>query len=231
MAYSSGQKFHVNGSAGSRTNGTVKSQSNGVDSVGTRQAAGLGPGVSTATPIAVCGMALRLPGGLTNPQQLWEFLLAGGDARTRVPESRYNVSAYHSKTGRPGTVATEYGYFLDESVKLGALDTSRFSFSRAELESADPQQRLMLEVVRECLDDAGEVGFRGRTIGCYMGCYGEDWLEIQSRDPQQSGPSKVDGYNDFMLSNRISYEMDLRGPRYAYFTYYYFLPLATLRAC
>ncbi|RYP89225.1 hypothetical protein DL769_000149 [Monosporascus sp. CRB-8-3] len=212
MDDSSGQHSHINSAVVPDTNGTFGSQRNGVDSAVTSQAAGLGPGASAVTPIAVCGMALRLPGGLASPQQLWDFLLAKGDARVRVPESRYNVSAYHSKSGRPGTVATEYGYFLDESVKLGALDTSRFSFSRAELESADPQQRLMLEVVRECLDDAGEVGFRGRSIGCYMGCYGEDWLEIQSRDPQQSGPSKVDGYNDFMLSNRVSYEMDLRGP-------------------
>ena len=28
------------------------------------------------TPIAICGMAVRLPAGLNNPQQLWDFLLA-----------------------------------------------------------------------------------------------------------------------------------------------------------
>jgi acyl transferase domain-containing protein len=165
-------------------------------------------------PIAICGMALRLPGGLESPSQLWDFLLAKGDARSRVPESRYNISAYHSPSKRPGTIVTEYGYFLHDSIKLGALDASRFSLSRAELESADPQQRQMLEVVRECFDDAGETSFRNRPIGCYMGCYGEDWLELQNRDPQQTGANRVDGYSDFMLSNRISYEMDLHGPRY-----------------
>ncbi|KAI2820032.1 hypothetical protein CBS115989_3941 [Aspergillus niger] len=164
------------------------------------------------SPIAICGMALRLPGGLGSPQDLWDFLIAKGDARSRVPESRYNVSAFHSPSKRPGTVVTEYGYFLDESIKLGALDASRFSLSRAELEAADPQQRQMMEVVRECFDDAGEVNFRARPIGCYMGCYGEDWLELQNKDPQQNGMNRVDGYSDFMLSNRVSYEMDLRGP-------------------
>jgi acyl transferase domain-containing protein len=159
-------------------------------------------------------MALRLPGGLENPQQLWDFLLANGDARGRVPESRYNIATYYSPSGRPGTIGTEYGYFLDDSVKLGALDASRFSLSRAELEFADPQQRRMLEVVRECFDDAGEVGFKRSLIGCYMGSYGEDWLEMQNRDPQRSGINKLDGYGDFALSSRISYEMDLRGPRY-----------------
>lgn len=117
-------------------------------------------GSSPDSPIAICGMALRLPGGLASPQEFWDFLVAKGDARGRVPKSRYNISAYHSTSGRPGTIATEYGYFLDESVKLGSLDASRFSLSRAELEFADPQQRLMLEVVREALDEAGEMDFK-----------------------------------------------------------------------
>lgn len=41
------------------------------------------PGVE---PIAICGMAIRLPGGLHTPQQFWDFLVAKGDARGRVPE-------------------------------------------------------------------------------------------------------------------------------------------------
>lgn len=110
--------------------------------------------------VAICGMALRLPGGIATPQEFWEFLLNKGDARGRVPESRYNVSAFYSDSLKPGDVVTEHGYFLDESVKLGSLDASRFSMTRAELESSDPQQRLMLEVVREALDDAGEVNFK-----------------------------------------------------------------------
>jgi hypothetical protein len=112
------------------------------------------------TPIAICGMALRLPGALSSPEELWDFLLNKGDGRCRVPETRYNVNAYHSTSKRPGTVASKYGYFLDESVRLGCLDTNRFSLTRAELELADPQHRLMLEVTREALDDAGETNFK-----------------------------------------------------------------------
>ena len=177
-------------------------------------------GVASAStgdcPIAICGMALRLPGGLRTPQQLWDFLLAKGDARTRVPESRYNVSAFHSPSGKPGTVKTEYGYFLDESMDLRSLDTSFFTMTRAELERTDPHQRQMLEVVRECMEDAGEVNWRGRRIGCYMGSFGEDWCEMFAKETQQYGMYRVSGYGDFMLSNRVSYEMDLQGPRYIY---------------
>ncbi|KAH0435679.1 polyketide synthase [Colletotrichum camelliae] len=214
----------ANGHTNGRTNGNTNGHSNGgMDDHSPKNGNGVGRDTpspvtssSTATkppvPIAICGMALRLPGGLETPQDLWDFLMAKGDARSRVPESRYNISAYHSDSGRPGTIATQYGYFLDDDVKLGSLDAARFSLSRAELEFADPQQRRMLEVVREAFDDAGVVDFKGRTIGCYMGSYGEDWLEMQNRDHQQSGVNRVDGYSDFMLSSRISYEMDLKGP-------------------
>ncbi|KAK4184985.1 hypothetical protein QBC35DRAFT_32555 [Podospora australis] len=193
----------VNGLNGANgTNGYTNGHSNGATESATKP----------LIPVAICGMALRLPGNLETPQDLWDFLIAKGDARSRVPESRYNISAYHSDSGRPGTIATQYGYFLDDSVKLGSLDATRFSLSRAELEFAGPEQRRMLEVVREALDDAGETNFKGRPIGCYMGSYGEDWLEMQNRDHQQTGVNRVDGYSDFMLSARISYEMDLQGP-------------------
>ena len=115
-------------------------------------------------PIAICGMSLRLPGGLSSAEEFWEFLLNKGDARTRVPESRYNIDAYYTGSKQAGSIASEYGYFLGENVDLKALDTSRFSLSRAELEFADPQQRRLLEVVREAFDDAGDVSFRVSSI-------------------------------------------------------------------
>ncbi|KAL9042115.1 MAG: hypothetical protein Q9214_003881, partial [Letrouitia sp. 1 TL-2023] len=168
--------------------------------------------VEQSIPIAICGMALRLPGGSASPQEFWDFLINKGDARSRVPESRYNVSVYHRTDQKPGAIASEYGYFLDESVKLGAFDSSRFSLSRAELEYADPQQRRLLEVVREAFDDAGDVTFRGKAIGCYVGNMGEDWGEMMNRDPLSHGANRIDGYNDWMLGNRISYEFGLKGP-------------------
>nr|ALQ32761.1 putative polyketide synthase [Fusarium aywerte] len=204
---------HTNGHINGHVNGHQNGHTSGVNGNGVAHSPSPSlPQKDSPVPIAICGMALRLPGGLESPQDLWDFLLSKGDARSRVPESRYNISAYHSDSGRPGTIATQYGYFLDDNVKLGSLDAARFSLSRAELEFADPQQRRMLEVVREAFDDAGEIDFKGRSIGCYMGSYGEDWLEMQNRDHQQSGVNRVDGYSDFMLSSRISYEMDLKGP-------------------
>lgn len=109
----------------------------------------------------------------------------GGDARGRVPSSRYNVAAFHDPTGKHGTVITEYGYFLEEDI--GALDTSFFSMPRTEVERTDPQQGLMLELTRECVEDAGQTAWRGMRIGCYMGSLGEDWCEMFARETQNRG--------------------------------------------
>jgi acyl transferase domain-containing protein/SAM-dependent methyltransferase len=171
------------------------------------------PGHSSAVePIAICGIALRLPGGISTPAQFWDFLMNKGDARGPVPSTRFNVSSYYSKSGKPGYVKATHGYFLDESVDLGALDTTFFTMPKQEIERADPQQRLLLEVARECLDSAGETEYRGKSIGTYIGTFGEDWLENFSKDSQAPATYKLTGYGDFVLSNRISYEYDLKGP-------------------
>lgn len=164
------------------------------------------------SPIAICGMALRLPGGLHSSQDLWDFLLAKGDSRGPIPETRYRSSAFVSRSKKAGTVEADSGYFLD-GIDLGSLDASFFSMTQTELERTDPQQRQLLEVARECLENAGETNWRGSKIGCYIGSFGEDWCEMMAKDPQQYGLYRISGTGDFVLSNRISYEWDLTGPR------------------
>lgn len=165
-------------------------------------------------PIAICGMACRLPGGLTTPEEFWNFLLAKKDGRCRVPESRYNINSYYSDIKQPGTVSTEYGYFLDQNTDIAALDMSFFTMTRTEVERADPQQRLMLEVAREAFEDAGVTNWRGKTIGTYIGNFGEDWLEMLGKETQPWGIHRISGSGDFVVANRLSYEFDLQGPRY-----------------
>ncbi|KAI1118030.1 hypothetical protein F5Y14DRAFT_447438 [Nemania sp. NC0429] len=168
------------------------------------------PGNHAFTPMAICGMACRLPGGIKSPLELWEFLLSKGDAKVRVPKSRYNIDAYCSTSGKSGTIRTPYGYFLDDD--LSGFDASFFSMSPNEISRCDPQQRQLLEVARECIVDAGEADWRGEDIGVFVGTFGDDWAEMLESDPQQYGAYRVLGASDFSLANRVSYEMGLKGP-------------------
>jgi len=166
-------------------------------------------------PIAICGMAMRLPGGISNAEDFWDFLVNKKDAQCRIPENRFNVDAFYSPIGKTGTIKTQYGYFLQDR-KLEHLDTSFFSMNRNEVEKLDPQQRILLEVTRECFENAGEANWRGKSIGCYVGTFGEDWVDLGAKDTQHLGMYRITGSGDFVLANRVSYEYDLKGPRYAF---------------
>lgn len=171
----------------------------------------LKPGPS---PIAICGMAMRLPGGIRDADSFWDVLVNGKDMRGPIPADRYNATAYRNTMGKNGAIKTQHGYFLKED--LSALDTSFFTMSKTELERVDPQQRQLLEVTREALDNAGETGYRGKPIGCYVGTFGEDWLQISSKETQHQGGYVLTGHGDLMLANRVSFEYNLTGPRYVY---------------
>lgn len=76
----------------------------------------------------------------------------------------------------------------------------------------DPQIRQLLEVTRECLENAGETQYGGKRIGCYIGTFGEDWLLMQTKDSLQGGSGHNVGHMDLLLANRVSYEFGLSGP-------------------
>lgn len=118
-------------------------------------------------PVAICGMACRLPGGIHSPSELWSFLHAGRDARGPVPSSRYKISVYHSPDKKPGSVIAQQGYFLDSTNDLAALDTSFFSMPRSEVETLDPQQRLLLEVARGRCRSGRRNGQEHQAVGLW----------------------------------------------------------------
>lgn len=165
-------------------------------------------------PIAICGMACRLPGDICSPEDLWKFLVDGGDARSLVPATRWSAPAYYSAMKKKNTSRTQHGYFLNDNVDLGALDTAAFPMGRTELERLDPQQRLLLEVAHECIDDSGEIDWKGSNTGVYVGSFGQDWYDVLNRETLKYGAYQIMGSHDFMVSERISHELDLHGPWY-----------------
>lgn len=161
--------------------------------------------------IAIVGIGLKLPGGITSTDEYWDVLVNKKTTRGQVPESRYGAHAFESKLGTPGTLKSTFGHYLDRD--LEKWDASFFSMSKAEVEKLDPQHRMLLEVIWECMENGGQKNWRGRNMGCYVGVFGEDWLDLNAKDPQHLGMHRIITGGDFALSNRASYEYDLKGPR------------------
>lgn len=122
------------------------------------------------SPIAVVGIGARLPGGVTSTSSLWDLLISKRDGRSLVPASRYSVQGFYKPEKSIGSVRSRYGYFLDGDVR--SFDASFFSMSKAEVDKMDPQQRMLLEVVWECMESGGQRDWAGGNVGCYVGVFG-----------------------------------------------------------
>lgn len=123
-------------------------------------------------PVAIVGLACRLPGESNSPQALWNFLERGGVASTSVPETRFGLKGHYDGSKKPGTMRPPGGLFL-ENTDLADFDASFFEISRTEAISMDPNQRQLLEVVYEGLENAGITleSLDGASVGCFIGSY------------------------------------------------------------
>ncbi|XP_077491712.1 fatty acid synthase-like [Amblyomma americanum] len=97
---------------------------------------------------------------------------------------------------------------------LTRFDAQFFSVPPRQADVMDPQLRLLLETTYEAILDAGydPATLRGRKVGVFVGCYVSDTFAARNSCPDTS-----DGYTALcslqsMLSNRISFCFDFRGP-------------------
>ncbi|KAI0571333.1 Polyketide synthase [Pyrenophora tritici-repentis] len=162
-------------------------------------------------PVAIIGMAMRLPGNVKGESDFWNLLSEKKSGLCDIPRNRFNLDGFYDSSGTRGTIPFTQGYFLD-GVNIQNFDTTVFPTSKTELDRLDPAQRQLLQVAYECFESAGMSSWRGSNTGCYIGEFGEDWADVNAKETQHIGGYRATGFEDFALSNRISYEFDLRGP-------------------
>ncbi|KAJ5578021.1 uncharacterized protein N7459_006985 [Penicillium hispanicum] len=162
-------------------------------------------------PVAIVGMAMRLPGDVHTADEFWDLLISQRDCSSEVPQSRYNVDAFYHPD-KPQFVKTRRGYFLNDDY-LNKTDHSFFSaVPGITMNDLDPQQMSLMEVIWECMENAGQTEWRGKKIGCYVGVFGEDWHELTAKETQAIPRVHAFANGGFALSNRVSFEYDLKGP-------------------
>ncbi|KAL8969810.1 MAG: hypothetical protein Q9183_001817 [Haloplaca sp. 2 TL-2023] len=165
-------------------------------------------------PIAVCGMACRLPGDVSSPAGFWEMMLKQGSGQTpRVPKSRFNIDAHlHANNDRPGSFGVAGGYFLDDSLK--DFDPGLFGITPIEAMWMDPSQRKLLEVVYEAFESAGVTlsQVSGTRTACFAACFTADFQQMAFKEPSFRHSLAATGVDPGIISNRISHVFNLNGP-------------------
>ncbi len=132
-------------------------------------------------PIAIIGMGCRFPGGVTDPQSYWLKLREGFNPITDVPANRWDTMAFfdpHPQT--PGKMNQKAGCFLEN---VEEFDAEFFGVSPREASSMDPQQRILLEVAWEAVENSGldHGNLTGGNVGVYIGIMGLDYMQMTLR--------------------------------------------------
>ncbi|WP_264892337.1 MULTISPECIES: sulfolipid-1 biosynthesis phthioceranic/hydroxyphthioceranic acid synthase [Mycobacterium] len=163
-------------------------------------------------PVAVIGMACRLPGGIDSPDALWEALLRGDDLVTEVPAHRWDVEEFYDpEPGVPGRTVCKWGSFLDD---VADFDPEFFGISEREATEMDPQHRLLLQTSWEAMEHAGltRAALAAVRTGVFVGLMHDDYLFMHADADTLSGPYGYMGNSFAMGSGRVSYAMGLSGP-------------------
>ncbi|KAI8246120.1 Highly reducing polyketide synthase FUM1 [Colletotrichum sp. SAR 10_96] len=125
---------------------------------------------ATPEPIAICGMAARLPGEVRTPAEFWDMLMVkrnglvdwprsssnGTSDKERSPAAtgRFDAAGFQSDTPAKNTLQAPQAYLLNH-VSMGDFDPSFFPVGAKEASRMDPMQRQLLEVAYECAENAG----------------------------------------------------------------------------
>ncbi|UUU39568.1 type I polyketide synthase [Streptomyces sp. NBC_00162] len=162
-------------------------------------------------PLAIVGMACRLPGGVTGPEDLWRLVSEGRDAVSSFPDDRgWDLEGlFDSDPDSAGTSYTSKGGFLHDA---GQFDAGFFGISPREALAMDPQQRLLLETSWEALEGAGidPVSLKGTDVGVFSGVSGQGY-GVGADAPELEGFA-VTGSVSSVASGRVSYVLGLEGP-------------------
>jgi polyketide synthase 5 len=167
---------------------------------------------SATAPIAVIGMACRLPGGIESPEQLWDALVRGDDLVKEVPAERWDMDQYYDpEPGVPGRSISKWAAFLDDPT---GFDAEFFGLGEREALASDPQHRVLLETAWEAVEHAGLAPdqIADTLTGVFVGLTHNDYAYLAADAHALEGPYGFSGTNFSLGSGRISYTMGLHGP-------------------
>ncbi|OGM44452.1 hypothetical protein ABOM_006955 [Aspergillus bombycis] len=164
-------------------------------------------------PLAIIGFAAKFSQEATNVENFWEFLLKARQSMTAFPKDRLNLDGYyHPDPEHAGTIHAKGAHFLAEDPN--AFDAAFFNVNKTEVASLDPQQRLVMENVYHALENAGipmDKAVSSNT-SVFVSGFNHDHRDRLNTDPDIALKHRPTGSESSMISGRVSWFYDFRGP-------------------
>lgn len=124
--------------------------------------------------VAVIGMSIKVAGA-DDVDEFWDLLCEGTSQQQEVPEDRVSFDNVWRERDNS---CKWFGNFID---KHDAFDLKFFKKSAREIASTDPQQRYMLQVAYQAVEQSGYFGFNSlddkskRKVGCFISVCSADY--------------------------------------------------------
>ncbi|MCK4260252.1 MAG: hypothetical protein KAX49_14840, partial [Halanaerobiales bacterium] len=173
------------------------------------------PKESKVEDIAIIGLACKFAEA-QDKDQFWQVLREGKDCIRKLPKSRKeNVDEYLKFSGLTlDDVIIREGGYLEE---IDKFDYAFFKISPKEASLMDPNQRLFLETAWRTIEDAGYAPSKlaGTNTGVFVGYshdFGDSYKKLIHKYAPESLSMATLGNINSVITGRISYLLDLRGP-------------------
>jgi acyl transferase domain-containing protein len=168
--------------------------------------------ITTNDDLAIVGIGCHFPGGSNSIDEFWSNLVEQHDCVRPVPDDRWNADYFTDSLSNelhlPAKIPSSRCGWIDF---VGEFDYETFSIGKREAENMDPQQKLLLEVTLQALEDSG-MQYAGSNTGVYVGMGQAEQYELTTFDLESINAYSVTGSALSISSNRLSYCFDLRGP-------------------
>ncbi|CAL8118587.1 unnamed protein product [Orchesella dallaii] len=184
----------------------VLSNTNKLDSGSTTISPQISPELLDA--VAIVGISCRQPGA-NNLDEFWNLLIHGHEGIRKVPSDRW-TKEHGCKTDSSHQSTT--GGFLN--FPIDEFDSKFFGISRTEMEFLDCQQRLLLEVTYEALENAAinPISLRGTHIGVFTGAWTYDYKDLLVQSNHEEFYRTYMGNSFGAGAARLSHFLGLTGP-------------------
>ncbi|KAH8704971.1 hypothetical protein BGW36DRAFT_456523 [Talaromyces proteolyticus] len=168
---------------------------------------------SYAEPLAIIGFAAKYAQEASDAQKFWQFLIEARQASTPFPNDRLSKDGYyHPDPEHAGTFHAKGAHFLSESPNV--FDAAFFNVNKTEVMTLDPQQRLVMENVYHAIENAGipmnQIVSSNTSV--FVSGFNHDHTDRLNLDPEVSQKHRATGSENSMISGRVSWFYDLKGP-------------------
>ncbi len=168
--------------------------------------------------VAIIGLSCRFPGGSDTPEDFWNLIAGGRDAVGDIPLQRWDMARYYdSDPQKSGGIVSRHGGCIDQ---VDRFDAAFFNISPREAAAMDPQQRWLLTLAWEALENAGinPAALAGTRTGAFVGLFSHDYETLQLKGNSSTATPLFDetyfatGNASAMAAGRLSYFFGFQGP-------------------